>query len=96
MSPPNAYNIVYTTETLLRIVYDCEATCVLTSDQFLQETGVKKLEELTESFGVSWFPTTRTRTGEMGEEVHGCDLEMLDQPHPEDVPFLQYTSGSTG
>ena len=69
---------------------------MLTSDQFLHETGAKKLEELTESFGVSWFPTTRTRVGEMGGEVHSRDLEMLDQPHPEDVPFLQYTSGSTG
>ena len=75
VSPPNAYNIVNTTETLLRIVCDCEATCVLTDDQFFQEIGAKKLEELTEGFGVSWFPTTRTRAGEMGGEVHSCDLE---------------------
>ena len=108
VSPPNPHQSVYTAETLIRIVCDSGADCVLTNDHFIQETDHQQLENLKQRSLVPWHSTTTASSS--GTHGHGekegkdlysnscskdTDTKRLDIPLPEDIPLLQYTSGST-
>ena len=112
VSPPNPNQNAYTSETLLRIIHDCGATFVLTSKQFANDKSIIKLikkstvpwhcEVATEIFtdqlgakeGGSNSEIFTDQLG-VGEGYSNSDIE-LDMAKPEHVPFLQYTSDSTG
>lgn len=103
VSPPNPHQSAYTIETLIRIVCDSGAHCMLTNDQFIQEIDHHQLESLKQGSLVPWYSTTTApSTHSHNEEEEGCNgvactcAEKLDTALPEDVALLQYTSGSTG
>lgn len=77
---------------LIRIIHDCGAAFVLTSKEFANH---KSITELLKSSPVPWHCEVDTEI--LPEEVSDNEAaKLLDMAKPEDIPFLQYTSGSMG
>ena len=92
MSPPNPHQPDYSAEMLVRIIHDCGAGFVLTSKEFANH---KNIVELIKSSPVPWHCEVATEL--LPDEPSDREInELLDQAQLEDIPFLQYTSGSTG
>ena len=93
VSPPNPHQTGYSLEMLIRIVHDCGAAFVLTSKEFVNHESII---ELIRTSPVPWHCEVATET--LSEEESNEDeiKKKLDKAKPEDIPFLQYTSGSTG
>ena len=91
VSPPSQYQADYSSEMLVRIIHDCGAAFVLTSKEFASH---KSITELLKSSPVPWHCEVDTEI--LPEEESKTKLPVLDKAKPEDIPFLQYTSGSTG
>ncbi len=64
VSPPGPRD---SPENLLGILADCQATCVLTNDQLIEETRPSVMEELRQRGGVPWYSTTTI----LANEAHG-------------------------
>ena len=91
VSPPSQYQADYSSEMLVQIIHDCGAAFVLTSKELASH---KSIMELLKSSPVPWHCEVDTEI--LPEEESETKLPVLDRAKPEDVPFLQYTSGSTG
>ena len=92
VSPPNPHQPDYSKETLERILHDCGAAFVLTSKEFANH---KRIIEIIKTSPVPWHCEVDTEM--LPEESSDGEInQLLDQAKPEDIPFLQYTSGSTG
>lgn len=92
VSPPSQYQADYSSEMLVRIIHDCGAAFVLTSKEFASH---KSITELLKSSPVPWHCEVDTEI--LPEEASESEATMLlDKGKPEDIPFLLYTSGSTG
>ena len=92
VSPPNPHQTDYSMEMLVRIIHDCGAAFVLTSKEFANH---KNIMEVMQTSSVPWHceVTTEILPEESSEnEIH----DLLDRAQLEDIPFLLYTSGSTG
>ena len=77
---------------LVRIIHDCGAAFVLTSKELASH---KSIMELLKSSPVPWHCEVDTEI--LPEEASESEAtKLLDKAKPEDIPFLQYTSGSTG
>ena len=92
VSPLSQYQADYSSEMLIRIIHDCGAAFVLTSKEF---SNHKSITELLKSSPVPWHCEVDTEI--LPEEVSDNEAaKLLDMAKPEDIPFLQYTSGSMG
>ena len=92
VSPPNPHQPDYSAEMLVRIIHDCGAAFVLTSKEFANHKSIVKLIRASP---VPWHCEVATEM--VPEESNDHEINnTLDQAQLEDIPFLQYTSGSTG
>lgn len=79
-------------EMLVRIIHDCGAAFVLTSKEFANH---KSIVEVMQTTSIPWHCEVATEI--LPEESNESEIsELLDKAKPEDIPFLLYTSGSTG
>ena len=77
---------------LVRIIHDCGAAFVLTSKEFATH---KSIIEIVKNSPVPWHCEVDTEM--LPEEASEDEAsKLLDMAEPDDIPFLQYTSGSTG
>ena len=79
-------------DVIVRIIHDCGAAFVLTSKEFAIHENII---EVIKTSPVPWHCEVDTEM--LPEESSESEIyQILDQAKPEDIPFLQYTSGSTG
>lgn len=84
--PPNPSRLYKTLPLLEAIAADCEARFALTSPDLMQMTGA--VADLSEHLAkLTWLSTADSGSSSGG---------VLDPVRPEQLAFLQYTSGSTG
>ena len=76
---------------LVKIIHDCGAAFVLTSQKIAAQDNIIKVVE---NSPVPWH--CEMAIVKVAEETSGAEPAVaLDQAKPDDIPFLLYTSGST-